>query len=159
MVVRGLVRAGPFKPTRGQVLLLGRNLARLVAPCGPWLCCWHRSHRGRILGGDERPCAPGGDRNHRRRAGRDMTPEHSPGIWAPAPARVCAFACSYKCSFMFLKGCILSARCDIFWKEFQRALCKVLNKLLNKIETESGEVKRTFKNVCVHLISPGTAIM
>lgn len=116
-------------------------------------------NRGRISGGDGQPCAPGGDRNHRRRAGRDMTPEPSPSIWAPAPARVCAFACSYKCSFMFLKGCILSARCDIFWKEFQRALCKVLNKLLNKIETESGEVKRTFKNVCVHLISPGTAII
>jgi len=42
---------------------------------------------------------------------------------------------------MFLKGYILSARCDILWKEFQRALCKVLNKLLNKIETESAEVK------------------
>lgn len=60
---------------------------------------------------------------------------------------------------MFLKGYILSLKCDIFWKEFQRALCKVLNKLLNKIETERTEVKWTFKNVCVHLISPRTVII
>lgn len=39
------------------------------------------------------------------------------------------------------------------------SLCKVLNKLLNKTETESTEVKRTLKNVCVHLISPRTAMM
>lgn len=73
---------------------------------------------------------------------------HPPGSWEQRepraghpPLPVGTFACWYKCRFMFLKGCILSERCDIFWKEFQRALCKVLNKLLNKIETESAEIK------------------
>lgn len=66
---------------------------------------------------------------------RDSQPPPAPSLCADA------FACKYKCGSMFSEGCVPSARCDISWKEFQRALCKVLNKLLNKTESVSAEAK------------------
>lgn len=39
------------------------------------------------------------------------------------------------------------------------SLCKVLNKLLSKTETESTDVKRALKNVHVPLISPRTVMV
>lgn len=72
-------------------------------------------------------------------------PEHWETLGPPAPPApslcIDALACKYKCGSMLLEGCVPSARCDISWKEFQRALCKVLNKLLNKTEPASAEAK------------------
>lgn len=90
---------------------------------------------------------------HRQRLGKFGGAVSSPlpvpknwEMWGPPAPRapslcVYALSCWYKCGSMFSESCVPSARCDISWKEFQRALCKVLNKLLNKTEPVSAEAK------------------